>query len=116
MKNVAEMTPEERREYEERQARHRAKMAQQAEYKKNRDQEERTRPCPYFGVSAEDYYRDLNQQEVTVSLMPDGKSLTGLLLSHQQYDIVILIGDEVRVLIPKHSIRFIRPAPRKERT
>ncbi len=66
-------------------------------------------PPLYWGPSSADYFRELRDKEVQIAFM-DGKLMTGKLIGHGQFDLIICQPGGVKVLIPKHAIKWVAPA------
>lgn len=61
-----------------------------------------------WGVSAANFYTAFKEQSIKVALL-NGASITGKLVGIDTYDIILSLNDTY-ILLPKHSILFVRPA------
>ncbi len=67
---------------------------------------ESTKPSPYWGLGANDFYRGLANKPVKIIAL-DGKIYAGTLVGVDQYDLTLRQANELVILVPKHAIKYV---------
>jgi hypothetical protein len=78
------------------------------------------KPTPYWGLSANDFYRTLANKPIKITAM-DGKLYSGTLIGIDQYDLFIRQANGLTILFAKHALKFVHadasePINPKEKT